>query len=118
MSEWIATIRSQVSTNLPRALGRERWSVANGRVFRSRVCWFRDEDGSVGYEAEIGYAYIVDGIEYAGRRVAKLGRIYDDPEAAKAAAERFPRGAEVAVYYQADAPADALLERPQGAWIG
>ena len=74
---------------------------------------------TVAYSPEILYRYTVDGVEYSCDRYSLCNWSTGDYEAQKAVVGRFPKGAEVSVWYHPQNPAKAFLLQPHwtSAWM-
>lgn len=76
-------------------------------------------DGSIRYYPDVLYRYEVEELQYEGSNIYLTDGIvgYDDTfsreEQARSIIERFPVGAEVAVYYSPEHPEDSVLDRSQ-----
>lgn len=66
------------------------------------------------YETEFEYAYTVDGVDYVGSRVSPF-RFQGSKESALEAIAKYPKGAEVPVYYNPERPSRSFLE-PGFSW--
>ena len=91
------------------------WPSASGQVTGSEIqvktFHFLTRMGgtSTEYRPQIHYAYNVDGIPYQGAQIT-YGSIDVSQPAAQAMLDKYPPGAEVAVYYNPKKPGEAVLE--------
>ena len=89
-----------------------QWPTVRGKVYASRVVEerSRDADNETMYRPEIRYEYVVDGKEFAAKRLG----LEDTPASWRSYADgivaRFPIGREVEIFYNPDDPSEALLE--------
>lgn len=89
------------------------WPSADGEIVRSDLIEHRGDDwgDAPSYAADVAYVYHVDGTRYEATRIA-FG--YDSmrlPETVAAfKLRRYPLGARVRVFYNPQAPGDAVLE--------
>jgi hypothetical protein len=94
---------------LRRAWASRAWASVPGCVLESRVEAEADLEGTT-YRPRVTYAYMVAGKEFTAEGVF----IGQGPTAsrrrAERAAQRYPVGKRVAVYYDASAPSRAVLE--------
>jgi uncharacterized protein DUF3592 len=95
--------------------GREsrHWTRTLGRVIESRVELLNeaDEQRSRRWGLVIRYAYDARGRAHESKQVwiGSAGVSYEDEEGALEWVERFPRGAEVTVWFDPAAPSQAVL---------
>ncbi|MEW6111716.1 MAG: DUF3592 domain-containing protein [Thermodesulfobacteriota bacterium] len=97
-----------VLVTLARSLGsnpREHWIPVPGRVVRSSTMWSGE-----GYQPDIAYRYVIDGIEYESSSVSPGISETSFRSLARKRAARYPEGADVIVYVNPASPSDALLE--------
>jgi hypothetical protein len=98
------------------------WPAAQGYITTSRVeqTLSSSENDMYDYIVELEYAYVVDGQTYTNDRIyfslsAFLGdsghNKYDTRSEAYRVADKYPAGAQVAVLYNPNKPAEAILER-------
>ncbi|MCP5478629.1 MAG: DUF3592 domain-containing protein [Rhodanobacteraceae bacterium] len=95
------------------------WPEAQGTVSGHRIVreYQHRSNRQPEYHGEILYRYSVNGRPYSGDRYAigrgsnATGGFPTRSEASKSAAEKFARDSQVAVYYNPDKPADAVLRR-------
>lgn len=87
------------------------WPSVPGKVESSEVVRKRDNDGDTMYRAEIIYSYTVNGeaLESDKRRIGATSSSSSSKSAYKITRE-YPQGQDVTVYYNPDAPEEAVLE--------
>jgi Protein of unknown function (DUF3592) len=91
----------------------KHWPAVKGVITESRVSFTRDSNG-VNKSAVVRYAYTVAATPFAGGRI-NIGNSTGNPDKAVA---RYPRGAEVMVYYDPGKPDLAVLEPgAAGVWF-
>ena len=97
------------SAGLPR-----QWREARGIIDSATVGSTTSNSGRLGVDAayvpDVRYRYTVDGREFRGDTVHR-GLAANSEEEARATVERYPAGAGVSVFYNPDAPEQAVLER-------
>ncbi|AKI98503.1 uncharacterized protein DUF3592 [Archangium gephyra] len=81
---------------------------ASGTITHSRVVEHRDSDGST-YGFEVRYVHEVEGRRYEGSQYRYGAWHSSNRSAAEDLARRFPVGATVPVFYDPEAPEDAVL---------
>jgi hypothetical protein len=87
------------------------WPTVPGKVTDAQLKSSRDNDNNVNYYAEVRYAYQVNGIDYAGNRVAWGGRPTSrSPDQAHAVLARYAVGTPVSVHYNPKKHSQAVLE--------
>jgi hypothetical protein len=101
----------------------QSWPNTVGQITRSQVkqSTSTDDDGrtSYSYYPSVEYTYQVAGQNYTSKRtVFGALRGYGNPAKAEADLQRYPLGAQVAVYYDPEKPGEAVLERKAGALSG
>jgi hypothetical protein len=97
-----------VVVTLARSFGsnpREHWIPVPGRVVRSSIVWSGE-----GYQPDIAYRYVIDGIEYESSSVSPGASETSFRSLARKRAARYPEGANVIVYVNPGSPSAALLE--------
>lgn len=89
-----------------------RWPSVRGKVYASRVVeeQSRDADNETMYRPDIRYEYVVDGKEFAAKRLALEDTSASWRSYADGVVSRFPIGREVEIFYNPDNPSEALLE--------
>lgn len=88
-----------------------QWPAVRGRVIASDVDRQRDSEGQWSEEARVVYEYVVGDTSFKGNRITFGGASSGNRAAARKTVERYPAGAEVAVYYDSAHPGSAVLER-------
>jgi hypothetical protein len=103
-----------------KALASQSWPTVAGTVTESEVKITQDSSGSgldaqetTHYKPVVKYQYSVEGMEYAGSRIA-FGAMNSAHSAANAVVARYPAGASVTVRYDPEKPAEAVLETKSG----
>jgi Protein of unknown function (DUF3592) len=91
------------------------WPTAQGRVLDSRLREVRDSEGKT-WEVYILYEYWVDGQTYRSNVWRMQAGSSSFTGAAEKAVARYPIGSRVMVYYNPDAPGDAMLEPGKMGW--
>jgi hypothetical protein len=90
------------------------WPATTGRIVESRVepKTLPGDRPTIRFAPRIAYEYSVDGRAYRSGRVA-FGDVFWSlaPQAARAKVARYPRGAQVTVYFNPRRPQEAVLER-------
>jgi len=93
----------------------KRWRQVRGKVYAARVVEEVsrdvDERRTTMYRPEIRYEYVVDGHEYASRRLDFLDRAASWRSYAEGVIARYPIGRDVDVFYDPEDPAKSVLER-------
>ncbi len=97
----------------------QAWPATTGQVTDAQVTRHTstdsDGDTSVNYIPKVSYTYLVLGQEYQGDKIGfGFQQSFGSSAKAQAALERFPVGGQVAVFYDPDNPAEAVLERKAG----
>ena len=89
-----------------------RWPSVRGKVYASRVVEekSRDGDNDTMYRPEIRYEYVVDGKEFAAKRLGLEEKSASWRSYADGVVSRFPVGREVEIFYNPGNPGEALLE--------
>lgn len=89
-----------------------RWPTVRGKVYASRVVEerLRDGDNEIMYRPEIRYEYVVDGKEFAAKRLGLEDTSASWRSDADGIVDRFPIGREVEIFYNPENPGEALLE--------
>ena len=89
-----------------------QWPTVRGKVYASRVVeeLSRDGDNDTMYRPEVRYEYIVDGKEFAAKRLGLEEKSASWRSYADGVVARFPIGREVEIFYNPENPGDALLE--------
>lgn len=88
------------------------YQTTTGRVLESKVDTDTDSDGTT-YTPKIKFAYQVNGGEFTGERL-RHGMSNASSDHADATVAAYPPGRSVTVYYDADNPAEAVLEKGTG----
>ena len=90
------------------------WPSTDGRIVESVVeeKHLPGDRPNMRFAPRIAYEYSVDGRAYRSERVA-FGDVFWSlaPQAARAKVARYPRGAQVTVYFNPRRPQEAVLER-------
>ena len=89
------------------------WPAVQGRVLEAYVGRHTDDEGTPVYYPVVRYAYTVAGQEYTSDQIAfgpEVASSMDALQAEKTVA-RYPVGSLVTVYYNPEAPQEAVLER-------
>jgi hypothetical protein len=95
--------------NQARARASIGWPTVAGKVERSEVEYGAGRYGGY-FRLAISYLYVVGDREYEGRRVRFGSPRFSRKEFADRFAEKFPKGAEIAVYYDPNDPVTAVLD--------
>jgi len=90
----------------------EDWPSTSGRVLESLVESRFSNRANAGlvYEAEVLYEYAIEGTTYKNNRVTASDWGTDDPGRAQRTVNRYPKDADVTVYYRPDDPEQSVLE--------
>ena len=100
--------------NLQRAGRSADWPAVRGVITSSTIRRLpsggKGRSRSSNYKARIEYEYTVDGVALSGDRVSFEDASRNSGGQARAIAGRYPVGTEVAVYYDPDDPATAVLQ--------
>ena len=103
-----------------KALASQSWPTVAGTVTESevKVTEHTSGDGTnehaiTHYKPVVKYQYSVEGMEYAGSRIA-FGAMNSAQSAANAVVARYPAGASLTVRYDPEKPAEAVLETKTG----
>jgi hypothetical protein len=87
------------------------WPSVSGRIVESRVDTYEDSTGGeTMYTTRLRYQYLVNDARHSGSSIGLLDHSSSSLHEMSRLAERFPAGAEVAVYYDPRDPRTALLE--------
>jgi hypothetical protein len=89
------------------------WPMTSGRIDREWVEKRRDEDsGAISHVPRVEYTYEVGGRSYTGTMISHdYQASFSELAEAQAALGRYPPGASVSVFYDADDPERAVLDR-------
>lgn len=87
------------------------WPSVQGVVAHSEVVRSRDSDGDTTYKAEVIYDYVVNGesLESNKRRIGATSSSSNSSGAYKVT-RKYPKASDVTVYYNPEAPEEAVLE--------
>jgi hypothetical protein len=104
--------------SLRNAQASKDWPTTEGTVVSATVRTSASQPGSgknappngATYHAKISYEYKVDETAYTGTRVAYGDCGSSRPSRAHSIVDRYPEGATVKVFYNPEAPAEAVLE--------
>jgi hypothetical protein len=66
------------------------------------------------YHPGVQYSYVVDNTTYSGGVISKTGKGYSQYSDAQNYIDRHSTGSQIIVYYDADHPSDAVLEKSDG----
>lgn len=103
---WINHRRAQASL---------AWPWVLGSVLGSQVASHQSSEGGTTYSPHVSYTYGVDGRDFHNDRLAFGGLVQtSNYQSAERAAARYVPGSHVQVYYNAQNPQDAVLERRSG----
>lgn len=90
------------------------WPQVMGTVTRNTLEKYEthDDDGySLRYSPRVEYQYVAGGVSHTSTRLALSQTSYADPKKAQAELDRFPPGAQVAVYFDPRKPSYSVLIR-------
>ncbi len=98
----------------------ENWPSTSGVIEASTVVQSREYDSSkkkskTVYRANIDYTYQVDGKKFYGDKIS-FGGTTTDRKAAYKLTSKYPKNAQVSVYYSPDEPENSVLE-PGKTWL-
>lgn len=101
------------------ALRSDKWPSTKGTITTSQVRPSRRSQIGRRHQAtvDIRYDYRVNGQQYSGSRVRFGGAIEALPAAAHTVIGRYPKGAQVDVYYASSRPSLSTLERRTSGWL-
>ncbi len=88
----------------------QSWRQASGTITKADLAVHQDSESS-SYSVALLYEYMVDGVRYTGKRIGFGGRQYVRKKRALQELERYPVNSSVAVYFDPEKPADAVLAR-------
>ena len=86
------------------------WPGVPGMVRESSVDSATDSDGHTTYAPQVRFTYAINGRPYEGHTIHFGETSYSSPTAAQAAANRYPQGQPVTVYFDPAHPEKAVLE--------
>ena len=92
----------------------QEWPQVTGKITKSAVGaeTSTSETGtSTSYVAQVEYEYLAKGAAFTGRRIGLTRHSYIRRRKAQEEAGRYPVNSAVAVYFNPDSPADAVLVR-------
>jgi len=91
----------------------DSWQPASAQIVSSRVTVHRSGKGGTSYGMSITYAYQVMGREYQGKqyRFGSDGIVLGTRQKAEAAVAQNPTGKQITIYYDPNAPEQAVFER-------
>lgn len=99
-----------------RGLQSRAWPRTTGTVIGAQVVERRSAGSSYLYRVAVTYRYVVAGHAYEGTRRSFGGEFLDDRPSAERELRAFASGTCVGVYYDPNAPSDAVLDPGLGAW--
>ena len=106
----VKATRDRIKSN--RALA---WPTAEGRVLDSRLREVHDHDGTT-WQAYVLYEYSVDGVGYRSDVLQLEAGSSSFTKGAQKTIARYSIGSVVPVYYNPEAPGDAMLEPGKMTW--
>lgn len=98
------------------------WPTATGRVLASKVSQ-KNNDVKYGSTPDVTYAYEIDGKKYKGKTILRGGISSRGRKYSTQVVARYPKDAEVTVYYNPQNPSETCLERyslvnaPEWKWL-
>lgn len=93
------------------------WPTTGGTVVVSEITEYEDQsDGETMYTANVRYEYFVGGRRFQSDRISLGDHSSSRRASMEAISARYPRDAQVAVYYDVAQPASALID-PGPVWI-
>lgn len=98
------------------------WPTTMGRVLSSKVSQ-NNNDVKYGVTPEVTYTYEVDGKKHKSESILRGGISSRGRKYSEEVVARYPKGAEVTVYYNPQNPSEACLERyslakaPEWKWL-
>lgn len=98
------------------------WPTTTGRVLASKVSQ-KNNDVKYGPTPDVTYAYEIDGKKYKGKTILRGGISSRGRKYSQEVVARYPKGAEVTVYYNPQNPSEACLEQysltkaPEWKWL-
>ncbi|SKA97309.1 Protein of unknown function [Prosthecobacter debontii] len=101
-------------TGFSKSKASENWPTAPGVISSSRVVEHtKRSSGTTNkkFEAKIHYRYEVNGQSYQSDQVTFMDGRFNTRSSAESLANQFPTGLEVKVFYNPEAPAEAVLKR-------
>jgi len=107
----VKATRDRIKSN--RALA---WPTAEGKVLDSRLREVHDHDGTT-WQAYVLYEYTVNGASYRSDVLQLEAGSSSFTKGAQKTIARYPIGSVVPVYYNPEAPADAMLEPGKMTWF-
>jgi hypothetical protein len=106
----IAVLFPFVTWNRVRAS--RRWPSVQGRITESRLDRNpRSGSGGYSYTPRVRFSYAVDRQEYESSQINFWGVVGGSEGTARRTTTRYPEGARVTVYYNPEAPSEAVLDR-------
>lgn len=106
----VKATRDRIKSNRARS-----WPTAQGKVLDSRLREVHDADGKT-WEVYILYEYLVNGESYRSDVWRLQAGSSSFTGAAQKTIARYPIGSTVTVYFNPEAPADAMLEPAKMTW--
>jgi len=97
----------------------QSWPATSGQITDARVAHHTSTDSegdrSDHYTPKVSYTYQASGQTYEGSKIGfGMQQSFGSAAKAQATLARFPMGGQVAVYYDPNNPAEAVLERKAG----
>jgi hypothetical protein len=94
----------------------KNWPATTGKIIASGIEPRRSSEGGTTYVPVVQYQYVIDGRTYMGNRITFGNQVgYGWTNMAQKQVDQYPPGGNVAVFYNPNEPAMAVLERTGGA---
>lgn len=94
----------------------ESWPKAEGVIKESEI-QIVEKAGSTQFKAHVLYEFTVDGKKYTSTKINYDLMSSSERPAVEELVNRYPKGQQVSVYYQPDAPSESVLEPGLVQWL-